>query len=182
MPKNAQLLFAARAFVDSVVDRVTVAVEKGELQGLDTEVEAFIADFFDRVDDSEPVEKSLILKADDEQRMIWGWASVAVEKGRQVVDTQGDIIDMVDLQKAAHAFISDYREAASMHRKREIGTVVESIVFTKALQDALGVDFDREGWFVGVHVEDDATWAKVKSGELRAFSIGGSGIREEVKD
>ncbi len=180
MPGTSQHLHAARSFVDSVLDRVTKAVEDGQLETLASEVEAHIADFMDAVEGT--VEKSLIAKVDDEQRMVWGWASVAVEKGVPVVDSQDDVIDIAMLQKAAHAFISDYREAASMHSKREIGEVVESIVFTKALQNALGVDFDREGWFVGVHVKDDATWEKVKKGELRAFSIGGSGIREEVED
>jgi len=32
-------------------------------------------------------------------------------------------------------------------------------------------------WWVGVQVTDDALWEKIKSGEYKAFSIGGSGKR-----
>ena len=34
-----------------------------------------------------------ILKTDDEQRMVYGWASVVTEKGEPVVDRQGDVIE-----------------------------------------------------------------------------------------
>lgn len=180
MANTPQLRVAAQTFVDAILEKVSSALEKGDLGGLDQSVATDITDFLEKAE--APVEKAatFVLKVNDEQRMVWGWASVAVERGIPVVDTQGDVIEMDMLQKAAHDFISDYREAASMHRNREIGTVVESIVFTKELQEALGVDFDREGWFVGVHIDDEATWEKVKSGEFRAFSIGGSGVREET--
>jgi hypothetical protein len=42
-----------------------------------------------------------ILKADDEQRIVWGWASVITEDGVPVVDTQGDVIRPETLMKAA---------------------------------------------------------------------------------
>lgn len=121
-----------------------------------------------------------VLKRDDEQRIVWGWASVTTERGTPVVDTQGDIISTEVMQKAAHRFMVG-RVSKSMHRGRQTGEVVDSIMFTAELQKALGIDLGREGWFVGVKVHDDATWAKVKDGTFTGFSIGGKGIRTEVE-
>ncbi len=121
-----------------------------------------------------------LLKVDDEKRVVWGWASVATKKGEFVIDRQGDIIEVGGLVDAAHELIADYRQSKEMHAGKPIGTVVESVVLSKALQDALGIDLEMEGWLIGVKVHDDAVWAEVKKGTYRAFSIGGSGERHEV--
>ncbi len=121
-----------------------------------------------------------VLKVDEDQHMVWGWASVSVEKGQEVHDLQGDCLATHELQGAVHDFMENERVGKEMHAGSQIGTVVDSIVFTKAVQDALGIDLGREGWYVGVKVSDDKVWKRVKSGELKAFSIGGSGERNEV--
>lgn len=123
----------------------------------------------------------LIFKLDEEKRLVWGWASVVTEGGESVVDRQGDVIEVDELQRAVHKFMTDYRVGGNMHDELGIGTVVESIVLTKQVQDALGIDLGREGWFVGLKVDNDAVWKRVKSGELRAFSIGGSGTRTAIE-
>lgn len=122
-----------------------------------------------------------ITKVDDDKRLVWGWASVSTRKGAPVEDLQGDMIDTEDLVVAAHGFMKDYRVGGSMHSEMGIGTVVESMVFTKELQNALGIDLGMEGWLIAVKVDSEAVWKRVKSGELRAFSIGGSGRRESVR-
>ena len=120
-----------------------------------------------------------IAKLDPEQRIVWGWASVVSENGKPVVDRQGDVIEIDELQRAAHDFIAFYRTGGAMHAKLGIGVVVDSIVFTDAVQQALGIELGREGWFVGMKVVDDATWEAVKAGEYEGFSIGGTGLRED---
>jgi phage head maturation protease len=69
-----------------------------------------------------------------------------------------------------------------MHDGDKKGEIVESIVLTREVQDALGISLDKIGWFVGFKVYDDEVWAKVKSGELRMLSIGGRGTRHDVSD
>lgn len=120
-------------------------------------------------------------KRDDEKQIVWGWASVVTEGHKPVVDRQGDLISVDDIQKAAHDFMAFYRTGGEMHEKMGIGTVIESVVFTKALQDALGIDLGREGWFVGMRVDDPKVWQAVKNGEYRGFSIGGSGVRKDME-
>lgn len=121
-----------------------------------------------------------ILKIDDEQRMVYGWASVITEDGVPVKDRQGDIIEADTLVKATNAFMTDVRVGKAMHEGEKVGEFIHSLPLTKELGDALGIQSNREGWIVAMKVYDDAIWAKVKSGELRAFSIGGRAQREEV--
>ena len=130
------------------------------------------------VSETTVVQAGDILKADDEQRIVWGWASVISENGETVVDTQGDMISPEELTKAANAFMEDVRQAKAMHQGDQVGEVIHSLPLTKELGEALGIESDREGWIVAMKVHDDETWEKVKSGELGAFSIGGSGMRE----
>jgi len=120
-----------------------------------------------------------ILKADDEQRMVYGWASVVTEKGEPVVDRQGDVIEADTLVKAVNDFMEHVRVGKAMHTGEQVGVVVHSLPITKEIGDALGIQSDREGWVVAYKVYDDAVWNMVKSGELAAFSIGGRAVKED---
>ena len=120
-----------------------------------------------------------ILKADDEQRMVYGWASVVTEKGEPVVDRQGDVIESDTLVRAVNKFMEHVRVGKEMHKGDQIGAVIHSMPVTKEIGESLGIQSDREGWIVAFKVYDDDVWAKVKSGELAAFSIGGRAIKED---
>ena len=121
-----------------------------------------------------------ILKTDDEQRMVYGWASVVTENGEPVVDRQGDVIKAETLVTAVNEFMEHVRIGKAMHTGEQVGTVVHSLPITKEIGDSLGIQSDREGWVVAYKVFDDDVWAMVKSGELAAFSIGGRAITEEI--
>jgi len=120
-----------------------------------------------------------ILKADEEQRMVYGWASVVTEKGEPVVDRQGDVIEPETLVKAVNSFMEHVRVGKEMHKGDQIGAVIHSMPVTKEIGESLGIQSDREGWIVAFKVYNDDVWAKVKSGELAAFSIGGRAIKED---
>jgi hypothetical protein len=120
-----------------------------------------------------------ILKADDEQRMVYGWASVVTEKGEPVIDRQGDVIEPDTLVKAVNNFMEHVRVGKAMHTGDQVGVVVHSMPITKEIGDALGIHSDREGWVVAYKVYDDNVWNMVKSGELAAFSIGGRAVKED---
>ena len=121
-----------------------------------------------------------ILKTDDEQRMVFGWASVVTENGEPVVDRQGDVIEAETLVKAVNEFMEHVRVGKAMHVGEQVGVVVHSLPITKEIGEALGIQSDREGWVVAYKVFDDDIWAMVKSGELAAFSIGGRAQKEEI--
>lgn len=122
-----------------------------------------------------------ILKVDEEQRLVYGWASVIKINGEYVVDKQGDVIDGPTLETAVNKFMEDVRVGKTMHVGEETGKIIHSMPITKELCDALGIQSVNEGWIVAYKVYDDAVWERVKSGELRAFSIGGRAQREEIK-
>lgn len=113
-----------------------------------------------------------IEKVDEELRIVWGWAYVCEEDGHQVVDHSGQVVDWQEVQKAAHGFNLNSRRGGVMHED-EAGVIVDTMFFSPEVQKALDIDCGKVGWFVGFRVDDDDAWAKVKSGELRMFSIGG---------
>jgi hypothetical protein len=86
------------------------------------------------------------------------------------------------LEKAAIQFMLDYRGSGEMHQGVIKGTVVESIVFTKEKQEAIGIPDGvvPEGWFITVKVHDPEVFAKVKDGTYRMFSIQGSAKRVKL--
>ena len=118
-----------------------------------------------------------IEKVDDELRIAYGWAYVCEEGGQIVADVSEQCVTEVELRKAVHGFARSLPLGTVLH-KQLAGQVVDTIFFSKSVQQALGVDLGKVGWFVGVHVLDDEAWAGVKDGTYTAFSIGG--IADEV--
>lgn len=179
----------AEAFVQSVLVAVTNAVETKNSATLEKDLQTLVKSFDQAIqapastaiaadDPTEPLFS--IVKTDLEERMIWGWGSVITVKGEPVVDRQQDIIELSELKQAVYHFMDNHRVGGEMHKLLGVGTVVESLVFSAELQKALKIDLGKEGWFVGVRVDNDATWERVKKGELRSFSLGGSAERVPV--
>ena len=120
-------------------------------------------------------------KADVTGRYVRGWASVISEDGKPVEDHQGDIITSEELRKAAHQFVCDARVAKAMHSGKPVGEVVESVVIDDAFAKATSMSDSRRGWWIGMQINDPTIQKRVRSGELRAFSIGGRGRRTKVE-
>ena len=118
-----------------------------------------------------------VSKSKEAEHLVSGWASVAVNKdGSLPLDWDDDVIAPETLEKAAIDFMLNYRESGEMHEGGPVGTIVESIVFTKDKQEALGVPEGilPIGWFVTIKVHDDEVYAKVREGKYRMFSIQGT--------
>lgn len=171
LPKDAQDVF--RAVANRELDQG--ATEQSAIAQAWTAVK----NGWEKNDEGEWVRKQ-ILKFNDEQRIVYGWASVIKENGEVVVDTQGDVIEPEELEKATAEFMLNVRRSQAMHKGGQIGTVVHSFPLTEQIADSLDILSDKEGWIVGVKIDDDHIWEDVKSGKLRAFSIGGKGMREEI--
>jgi len=127
-----------------------------------------------------------IMKAEPDQQLIFGWASISTVDGKIVVDKQDDVILPEDLEKAAYDFVLFNRSHGDMHnvdqsgRPIQMGRMVESMMFTKQKQDILKIDLGVEGWWVGFKVDNTDLWAAHKRGERPEFSIGGRGRRISV--
>lgn len=122
-----------------------------------------------------------VLKIDPDKRLVYGWAYVTHDTAGQVnIDKSGDFVDDVEeIEKAAHHFVMESRAADADHTNIKGGTLVESIVFTPEKIEKMGLPEGvlPYGWWVGFKIEDDATWDRVKKGELTAFSVHGKGVR-----
>lgn len=124
-----------------------------------------------------------IQKTEGDKMLAFGWANIAVtEGGQQIEDYHEDLIDTAELEQAAYSFVELYREGGEMHERGGVAVLVESMVFTKEKQSALGIAKGTlpEGWWIGFKVTDADVWEKVKSGEYSMFSIEGKATREEV--
>lgn len=121
----------------------------------------------------------------EEQRIVMGWASVVTdENGEPVVDSQGDIIPIEELEKAFYGLMANGGGKAGVnHMVEGVGPIVANFVISKKVREKFNFGPDkREGVIIAVYIEDDATLAQVKAGELPAFSISGEAERVEVVD
>lgn len=138
------------------------------------------------VDDNESIYIDVgfdISKAREDEMLVSGWANVAVNKDGSIpLDWDDDVIAPETLEKAAIDFMLDYRGSGEMHKGDSKGTVVESIVFTKDKQQALGIPEGvvPEGWFITVKVHDPDVFSKVKDGTYKMFSIQGTAKRVKL--
>lgn len=131
------------------------------------------------------MERVKIAKIDADRKLAFGWANVAIRtSGEQIQDWQDDILDPDELEQAAYRFVRLYRDGGEMHQRGGIAELVESIVFTKEKQAALGLPpgLLPEGWWIGFQVTDDGVWEKVKDGTYSMFSIEGTAKRVESND
>jgi hypothetical protein len=101
----------------------------------------------------------------DEQRIVWGEVYVP-----NVPDSDGDYMNEETIRKMAYKFMQSLRlkNIDVQHNNAAIlgACVVESFIARKG-----DPDFIESSWVVGVHVPDDATWGKIKKGEINGFSI-----------
>jgi hypothetical protein len=124
-----------------------------------------------------------VIKSDNDRRLVFGWASVAVRvTGEVIEDYQQDIVDMEDLENAAYAYVADFGTAGEVHERGGVGRLIESAVFTKEKAAALGIppEILPEGWWVGFRIDDPDVWQKVKDGTYSMFSIEGTAQRVEI--
>jgi len=92
-------------------------------------------------------------RTDDEARMVYGYATT------ESLDSYETVIDLGSVEKCLPDYLK-WRNVREMHQPSAVGTADE-------------ITLDEKGLYVGVHVEDDQAWRKVKSGVYKGFSIGG---------
>lgn len=126
-----------------------------------------------------------VQKADEERHMVFGWASIARQADGSIVkDYQGDVIDVEELENAVYEYVILYRDGGEMHERGGVAVLIESVVFTAAKMQAMGIPEGTlpYGWWIGLKVTDDDVWKKVKDGTYRMFSIEGEAVRQEIGD
>ncbi len=126
-----------------------------------------------------------IAKLDEDRRLVRGWASVVSKDGIPLIDQQGDVIPAQVLEDAAYKFVADSRKTNVMHRGPATGEIVESFVATPEKYAAMGIPAEvSKALPVGLWITakvDKPTFARVKSGELKMFSIEGRAKKRLVE-
>lgn len=95
-------------------------------------------------------------KIDEEQRMVYGYAST------EALDSQGETITRAAIIDA----LPDYMRFANI---REMHTM-------SAVGVCKSAEPDEQGVYIAAKVVDDAAWAKVKEGVYKGFSVGGKSL------
>lgn len=114
-----------------------------------------------------------------EERFVLG---IVLEPTKELnkPDSQGDIYSADEVRMAADKFMEEYQQIGVQHS--EITKAVKILRNWITLDDCTinGQVVAKGTWLLGVRVQDDDLWEKVKKGEITAFSIGGKANREPV--
>lgn len=118
-------------------------------------------------------EHRVVKSGDVEERIVFG---IVLEP--DTVDSQNDIYNAKEVEKAAHIFMEEHRNIGLQHK-----AMVNDKV--KILESYISpVDFTIEGqlvkqgtWLLKERILDDELWASIKSGDITGYSIGGTGVR-----
>lgn len=124
-----------------------------------------------------------ITKLAGEQQLVTGWASVVEDaNGNPIVDLQGDLIPIEELERAAHEALLDggKDKGGDMHESMRVADIVESFVVTREKRAALGFGEGPAGWVVTLKIKDKDLWSQIKSGEKLELSIAGEAEREPI--
>lgn len=123
-----------------------------------------------------------VLKVNDELGLVFGYGIICKEAGKRYFDLQGDHIPEESMLKAAADFMLNSREMDVMHDNEVVGNVVFMWPMTTDVAKAFDVKTEKTGLMVAV-APNAQTLKRFKSGELKAFSIGGErGEDEPVED
>src|SRR5688572_12935003 len=93
-----------------------------------------------------------ISKLDEDKRLVFGWAYVAVDKsGAAVTDHSGDVMVPETLEDCVYEYVLESREGTEMHVAKGVSRLVESFACTPEKLQKMGVDADAlpTGWWVG---------------------------------
>jgi hypothetical protein len=129
-----------------------------------------------------------MVKYDDSNNLIFGWAYVAKTKeGQQVIDHSEEFVsdeNYKDLELATYAFNLAYRESDIGHVEKPTGHLVESFVVTKEKLEKMGLPDNSLplGVWVGFWFPNDDDYTKIKKMKHPMFSLYGSATKEFVKE
>lgn len=110
--------------------------------------------------------RDVAFKSEDEELRIV-WAEVYAPN---VPDSDGEFMDAEGIRKMAYEFMQrmELGQVDTFHTNSisKGACVVESFIARKD-----DPTFTEGAWVCGIHVPDDATWAKIKKGEINGFSM-----------
>ena len=126
-----------------------------------------------------PIEKANTIA---KKKQVFGYAYVAKNDGKQVVDHSGDIVEPEAMEKAIYSSFGKLLSREN-HKTDAKAHVIESLWMTHDKLQKMGIPTKGQpdgAWWVGMQVTDDGLWKKIEDGTYKMFSIGGSGKRVPI--
>ena len=118
-----------------------------------------------------------IMKIDDDKQIVYG-----IVYSPNEVDTDGDFASAEAIEKIAYKFMKN-AHTPNVDQQHDFdsdeGFVAESWL-TKSGDPLFSAD-PAGSWAVGIKVENEDTWALVKSGEIKGLSMAGTAIAQPVE-
>jgi hypothetical protein len=112
------------------------------------------------------------------------WASIVTTKeGVPIVDHDGEVILVEDLEKAVHSAALEGSGAGRgglMHEYESKIDLLESMVVSREKRAALGFGDGPEGWVVTCQSRDPEVVKAIRGGDMRELSIRGEAWKEWV--
>ena len=127
-----------------------------------------------------------VKKADRMKQVVYG---VVLEPN--VLDSQQDFMRPQEIEKTAHGYLGKVAKGKAsvtklQHRAQAFFKSKPSLVPVESFIAPCDFSYDgveqvKKGtWVLALHVEDPAVWDDVLKGKYTGFSIGGSGLRQEM--
>jgi len=125
-----------------------------------------------------------IVKVDEEQGRVYGWAYVFTKNGEQVIDHSEDVVDNPKAREALEEsfihYVKDHRTGDLDHESFGVSRLIEAAFITKEKAELMGAELDKEGLWVGYEFNRDTpeglqAWETAK--QRGSFSIVGRGRR-----
>jgi len=133
---------------------------------------------WEEVDKLADATEDTIVKKDIVKQIVYG-----VVLKPEAEDAQGDIISEEEIEKAAHAFLTNYRKQQSdmgiMHTETTPDVVVVESYIAPSTFTIGKVKVKKGSWIVGSKINKKELWDKVQKGQYAGYSIGGRGKRVE---
>lgn len=98
-----------------------------------------------------------LIKVDEDQRMVYGYASTPS------IDSDNEIIETSAIEKALPQYLK-FPTIREMHQPRAVGKTTQA-------------DVSKKGLYIGAKVVTDEAWKLVKEGVYKGFSVGGNVLK-----
>ncbi len=119
----------------------------------------------------------LVIKSDTpDEQLVYGEVYAPMRP-----DADGEFMTAAEIKKMAHDFIRDGKVGMVDTNHDNVlvtgASVVESFIARKG-----DPDFLEGAWVVGMHINDAATWAAIKKGDINGFSMEAEVLRGDPVD
>jgi len=133
------------------------------------------------------IKPTLFKAIDKTKRQVFGYCLVPDEP-----DYQGDVVSAEEVEKACHSFMRNlsYNEqrvtggGLEHSMFADVGYPIQSVVDTNGcLGEGVSKGEGIKGaWWIGMQITNGDVWEAIEKGEIKGFSIGGTGKRIPLGD